>query len=295
MTARQTFDSVLTRFRAPHDRGPWRADLALGSGLTALAVEAALRDVALLRGGGPVQVIGDPSMLARIGIDPRGGRVLGCSFSTRSAEVLDGLAQLRARGQGCDLHGVGPDADLPIPAQDVPHALRHLVFCATVPLLLNSPLPSPIAAAPQVAPFLHDVVLSGRLLLCIGDRDAFRIRLLLSYWLEYLRRPGFRLVFPDLTHDFLWADTRATLAGAAFVLEPPPADLSDHRFRRLVDLLRGAGAPCLVLEPAPTPTPGSHVAQLIAITDDMFRLATACRCDLETTLTFDNWNSPPSR
>ncbi len=286
--ARQTYERVSAGF-VPPNRGLWRADLALGSGLTALAVEAALRDLALLRGGGPVRVIGDPLALDRTVIDAAGGRVLGCSFSARSSEVLDGLARLRARGLACDLHGTGSDADLPIPAGMAARPVQHIAFCATVPALVGTRLPSPMTVAPAVAPFLRSVAGSGRVPLFVGDEDGFRMRLLLSYWLEYMQRPGFRLVYPDFTHNFLWAGARTRMAGYAYVLEPPTEDLSDHRFRRLVGLLHEAGAPVLVLPSEPTRAAGDHVGLLLAVTDEMRALATECGHDLQTELTFDCW------
>lgn len=287
--ALQTCLRLAAGYVPPPGREPWRADLALASGLTAMAVEAALRDVALRRFAPQGRVLRDPLELDRTVIDPAEGRVLVCSFSGRSSEALDGLARLRFRGIRCDLHGAGPGADLPIPPDAAERPVLHAAFCATVPTLVGTPLAPSAVTAPTVGPFLADAAASGLVPLFVSDRDGFLSRALLSHWLEYIQQPGFRLVYPDFTHDFLWAGARSRLAGYAFVLERPAEDLSDGRFAQLCGLLREACVPHLVLEAGRPRSPGDHIGLLLAIADEMLALALSLGRDLQTELTFDSW------
>jgi hypothetical protein len=285
----QTYRRVADCFVVPTERGPWRADLALGSGLTAIAVEAALRDVALWRGAEAGRVVADPTLLAAITLDPTSGRVLACSYSTRSSEVVDGIARLRSRGIPCDLHGAGPDADLPLSATWVDRPVRHAAFCATIPALLGAPFAARPADAAAAAAFLGKQDADGLVPLFVSQRHGFRARVLLSYWLEYMQRPGFGLIYPDFTHDFLWVGARRRMAGYAFVLEPPTEELSDHRFRSVCALLRATGTPHLVLDAEPMLQPGDHIGYVLAAADEVLAVAESRGRDLQTELTFASW------
>lgn len=289
----QTYRDVADRFTVAAEHGPWRADVALGSGLTAIAVEAALRDVALCRDAAPGRVVTDPSQLDGIALDPAAGRVLACSFSGRSSEVIDGMARLRARGIRCDLHGGDGAADLPLPACRMRHAVRHAAFCATLPILLQAPV-TPNRPCIAAAEFLGAADAAGLVPLFVAPRHGFRARVLLSYWLEYMQRPGFSLVYPDFTHDFMWAGARRRMAGYAFVLEQPEEDLSDRRFDNLRRLLRAAGAPQLLLEAGLARRPGDHIGYVLAAADAILAVAVARGRDLRTELTFQNWQEAAS-
>jgi hypothetical protein len=284
----QTYQHVADRFSVPADRGSWRADLALGSGLTAIAVEAVLRDVALCRNAPPGRVVSDPALLDSITLDPAGGRILGCSFSACLSEVIDGIAKLRARGIPCDLHGAADHADLPLPAIHVEKPVRHAAFCATLPALLGARL-SPRPPDLTVAAFLAKVDTANLLPLFIAPGHGFRARVLLSYWLEYMQRPGFHRRYPDFTHDLMWVGARQRMAGYAFVLEHPTEELSDHRFHKLCTLLQATGTPHVVLHSEQAPQPGDHIGTVLTAADAMLALALSRGRDLQTELTFENW------
>jgi hypothetical protein len=219
-----------------------------------------------------------------------GGRgVLGCSFSGESAEVVDALAVLRANGVSAALHGAGAACDpaLRIAAGLAEPPFRHVAFCATLPLLLGAPGdPRRGATGTPYADFIAGAASTGAIGVFVGAGDGFRARVLASYWIEYLRRPGFVLHFPELTHDFVWALALSRARGFAFVLERPAADLSDRRFARLEALLRALDVPLLVLG-APAPVCGEHVAFLHDAADAFAGVARASGAPLDAEITFE--------
>jgi len=116
---------------------------------------------------------------------------------------------------------------------------------------------------------------------------GFRSRVLLSYWLELLRRPAILLRFPDWTHDFLWAAHRSDDPGFAFVLEQPRMDLSDHRAVKTIACLAGRGYPVHVLPPCDAEESESAVSYLLSAADAFYALAVRNGCDLAVELRLD--------
>lgn len=266
------------------------AELALGSGLTGLAVEAAFRDVALARGRPPGRVLRDPDSIPDEGAGVRlEGPVLCCSFSGRSSEVVDGLAALRGRGVASLLHGAGWDADVRIPSGPVERPFQHIPFCATVPTLTGTPIVPRARDVGKVIGFLEKVAGSDRVAVFAAGAESFRARVLLSYWMEYVHGAGFLIRFPDFTHDLLWVMARSSHASAfAFVLERPRSDLSDRRFAQLGALLDRLGVPTLVLDPEPADQAGCHIGLLLAVAESAHALALSLGRELSSELTFES-------
>lgn len=291
-----TYGRVIAGFPEPEPIAtPWRADLALGSGLTALCVEAALRDVALYRGVVPGRVVTDPAVLSQMAINPSAGRVLGCSFSGGASEVLDGIAWLRLRNFGCDLLSNGIRADVRIPDGLAERPFRSLAFSALVPMLLRTPVPARPVEVPPVVPFLEKAAHLGLAPLFVADETDFPARTLHAFWLEYVHRPGFVLRFPDFTHNFMWASLRSPTPKFAFILQRPRAELSDGRFEKLVGLLREANSPTFVFHPPDVPEEGDHVGLLLGVADAVYSLALSLGCDLADELTFRHWRGAASK
>lgn len=291
-----TYRRVTVDFPVPEPTAtPWRADFALGAGLTALCVEAALRDVAFHRGGAPGRVVTDPGVLGELTINPSAGRVLGCSFSGGASEVLDGIAWLRLRNFGCDLVSNGIGADVRIPDGLAERPFRSLAFSALVPMLLHTPVPARPVEVPPVAPFLKEAAQLGLVPLFVADEADFPARVLHAFWLEYVHRPGFVLRFPDFTHNFMWAAVRSPTPKFAFILQRPRTELSDGRFEKLVGLLREADSPTFVFHPPDVAQEGAHVGLLLGVADAVFGLALALGCDLTTELTFGHWRGAASK
>jgi hypothetical protein len=290
-----TYRRVSAGFPEPELIGAsWRADLALGSGLTALAVEAALRDVASHRGTWPGRVVTDPALLSRMTINSAEGRMLGCSFSGGASEVLDGIAWLRHRGLACDLLSNRIGADLHIPDGLAERPFQSLAFSALVPILLRTPVPARSVEIPPVAPFLQEAARLGLVPLFVADETDFHARTLLAFWLEYVRRPGFLLRFPDFTHNFMWASVRSPSLGFAFVLQRPITELSDRRFEKLHNLLCETGFPTYVFQPPNAPQGGDHVGWLLGVADALYGLALLLGCNMAAELTFEHWRGAAS-
>jgi hypothetical protein len=291
----QTYSRVAEKFevRSTVSDPQWRSDLVLGSGLTALAVEAALRDLSVHNDNSPFWTVRDPAFLDRLNPEPSSGGVLGCSFSGESSEVLDGLKWLRNKGISSGLHSssIASSNQLRIPSELVERPFQHLAFCATIPMLTNSSILPAQIEAPLITPFLKEVAASGKILLIVTGFDDWFGRVVLSYWLEYMHCPGFILHYPQFTHDFLWALTRTYGSGFAFILERPKQDLSDHRFAKLNSLLHDMRVPILQLECFGGLRAGEHVGSLLTITDLMYELAVSEKSDLSREFSFDSWRT----
>jgi len=289
----QTYSRVAERFevRSTVSDLQWRSDLVLGSGLTALAVEAALPDFSTYNNNSPFWTVRDPASLDRINPEPSSSGVLGCSFSGGSSEVLDSLRWLQTKGISTGLHGgsIASSDELRIPSELVKRPFQHLAFCATIPMLTNSFIPPSQIEEPLITPFLKEVAASGKILLIVAGVDDWFGRVVLSYWLEYMHRPGFLLRYPEFTHDFLWTLTRTYGSGFAFILESPKEDLSDHRFAKLNSLLNDMRVPTLQLDSFGGFRAGEHVGLLLTITDLMYGLAVSEGSELLRELSFDSW------
>jgi hypothetical protein len=311
-SAWEVYEGARAAFTPPPGWAPegWRRDLVLASGRTALAVEALLRDLGT---AGPGAVCDPGRLPALLDGDGFTGRphpapgLLGCSFSCGSAEVLDGLAAAGRRGLPTCLIGAGGRGtpDVAVPAAGAPPWLQHVLFAAVLPALLGAPgrgvrdiRCAPGAGPDGAAAFLGEVFAAGLIPVFVAAGDGFRVRALLSYWLEYLHRPGFFVRFPAWTHDLLWALVHAGERRFAFVLEPPAEDLSDRRFERVLDWLTGAGIPFHRLAPfSATPVApaapaalaanGAHVGWLLDGADAVAGLAAAVGADLTAHLGLD--------
>lgn len=287
MNAWETYQRTKKCFQPPTDwrAEDWRNDLVLASGLTAVAAEAVLLDIV----PAGAHVVRDPSALRGQLGDNRLG-VVGCSYSCDSAEVLDGLAIVREAGLRTCLVGGGlrGPADLKIGSSEIDHAFQHIPFCAVLPQLFGQ--------SPQVErrelPF--DLLLFYRMLyernltpLFVGGQNGFSMRALHSYWLEYVNRAAFHVVFPEWTHDLLWAMVRANCTSYGFILESPVRDLSDGRFDRVVDLLEQLQIPYHVLNFGVGQARSSFVEQLLATADGYYQFACELGLDLSTPLRFE--------
>lgn len=286
-----TYGRVRDGFALPRDGRAWRRDVVFATGLTALAAEAALRGLPPRDGAAPV-VLRDAVAAAGVAPDVGGRGVLGCSFSGASAEVVDALALLRANGVPAALHGAAAACDpaLRIAVGLAEPPFRHVAFCATLPVLLDGVAPDPRRAATSTlyTDFVAGAASAGAIGVFVGAGDGFRARVLASYWIEYLRRPGFVLHFPELTHDFVWALALSRARGFAFVLERPAADLSDNRFARLEAFLRALDVPLLLLD-GPALGGGEHVAFLLDAADAFASIARATGAPLDAEVTFETF------
>ena len=270
----------------------WRHDFIPSCGLTKLAVEACLRDAGVV----PVP---SGSIIGRLGADPGGATrgVIGCSCSGRSAEVLDCLEATRSEGLRTCLAGLDPGrCDLVLSEVRVPRSLQHVVIAATLPRLMGreviEPLPKP--AVGQIVQFLAAAYDAGQTPLFVGAEPDFDMRLLQSYWLEFLRRPAFSARHPEWTHDLLWAIHRSTAPPVAIIFHPPRVDLSDGRARSVVEWLCRQKLPHLLLSEGPREV-SRHVERLLAYAEAFADLAMARGLDLDGELQFrPREGHPPS-
>jgi hypothetical protein len=280
VNAQEVFNRTLGNFAVPAgwDSSRWRPDLFIASGLTALAVEATLFDL-----GCSACIITDPTRLDALGNDGRG--VLGCSFSARSAEVLDGLDRLRQRGFTTCLLSAAASADIRLTTEVSLRPLQHIAYCAALPRLfaqrtVGGGCDSMLSAC--VLDFLRDAYSARLTPIFVGCGDGFASRLLCGYWLEFLRRPAFLQHHPEWTHDFFWSMVR-TGKRFALIVEQPVHDLTDNRFKHTCGWLAEQRLPFLVLQPFG----GSRAGQLMGAADGFLTLAYQFGIDLSTELEFD--------
>lgn len=135
--------------------------------------------------------------------------------------------------------------------------------------------------------FLNETYQHDRTPIFVACGDGFRARVLLSYWLEVLHRPGFLLRFPDWTHDFLWALHRSADARFTFVLEQPRIDLTDDRAAKTIECLTKRAYPLHVLPSSGADAVASHVSYLLSAADAFYALAVRKGYDLPGELQFD--------
>ena len=246
MSPHQVFRDASEAFTIPPNWSPerWRGRPVVACGLTALAVEMALRDV----GEKHPLVARDPAMIEITLGEPlssKTGGVIGCSFGGRSPEVLVGLMYATFRGlPTCSITRTEPgnsppDVALPEPAPAT--HLGHIVFAAAIPILFGKPICLPAAVAlpdPATLASLTDIFERGLIPIFTGIGHCLRARMLQAYWMEYLGRPAFTARYPDWTHDLLWAlersrDTRFALVTEAPINDAPELDLQDRRLERV--------------------------------------------------------------
>ncbi|GEM_PF-4259139 len=286
MKSREIYEAVRNAFQLPPgwDSGAWRHDVILASGLTALAAEATLLDAV----GSTSCVLRDPMVLKNYLRQKRKG-IIGCSFSCRTAEVLDGLALARAHGLETCLVGarLTREPDVPLPCIEMPLPLRHVAFCAVLPHLLGRR--SSVNSVPPNARlfrFLKAVLLADLVPLFASSGRGFHVSCLVAYWLEFLRRPAFQIEFPRWTHDLLWTVASRCRENFAYILEAPVSDLSDGRFRQVVNLMDRTKAKYLVLENTEAGCAGGHVGNLLMYADGYYDIACEVGLDLCTELRF---------
>jgi len=289
--AYDVYSGMSDAFAAPigWDYAQWRSDLLLACGLTALAVESALLDI----GHTQLKVLRDPRQL-KVHLGASSFGILGCSYSGRAAEVLDGLAAVRAAGLKAALvsnnRAVNPEIVLPDLRQ--PRALQHIAFTVVIQRLLHSECPPKIANLDDDLPsFLETVFHAEAIPIFVTANGGFQCRALLAYWLEFLHRPGFAAQFPDWTHDLLWAATRPPRMPLAFLLEEPLVPLSNDRFANVLTWVREVGYLHLVLPSQSLESGGQHVGFLLACATMYHGLATRLGVDIETELQFHTWGS----
>lgn len=301
VSAYTIFRRACDEFTIPPTWSPdrWRRSPVFACGLTALAVEAALRDQGAIH---PV-VLRDPEMLDPYldGTRPDHARgVLGCSFGGRSPEVVAGLARAERCGvPTCRISRAMPGADilpdvvLPEPAP--PAHLGHIVFAAVIPLLFSKPISLPVAPPvpnPTLLSSLADIFQRGLLPVFIGAGHCLRARLLRSYWIEFLGRPAFTARYPDWTHDLLWALERSRDMRLALIIEPPTRDLPDHRYERMLGWATERNLTHCVLQGGDD---GTALHTLLAAADLMIRLAGVLGIAQTAELIFDESGKVVSR
>jgi len=123
-----------------------------------------------------LKVLRDPRQL-KVHLGASSFGILGCSYSGRAAEVLDGLAAVRAAGLEAALvsnnRAVNPEIVLPDLRQ--PRALQHIAFTVVIQRLLHSECPPKIANLDDDLPSM-----SGTARLLVRVPTSARIRSAIS-------------------------------------------------------------------------------------------------------------------
>lgn len=278
---RTVWQDTASRFPVPARWSPheWRDALVIGCGLSALSARATLAGAKRSR-----NVYRDPDRI-RPQLRNGGSRLIGVSLSGTSAEVVAALRLAREAGRPHVMLTAAPDTDdaISLPDLDCPRALRHLAICAALARLMGvATTVGAVRICASLAPVLDECMSRGLTPIIVAPRGSFDAVVLTAYWREFLHRPATRLVYPDWTHDYLWAFARAPIAQSCFVAMPPRHDLPDDRFTRVVAWLRRAGHHVHVLDAPPRPM--QHVQRLADLAATFYAAAVRAGCDLETEL-----------
>jgi hypothetical protein len=278
---RTVWRETASRFAVPARWSPheWCDALVVGCGLSALSARATLAGSTRSR-----NVYRDPHRI-RPHLRAAGSRLIGVSISGSSAEVVAALGVARDVGRPHVMLTAAPDVDdaILLPDLDCPRALRHLAICAALARLMGvATTVNDVRICASLAPVLDECMDLGLTPIIVAPRGSFDAIVLTAYWREFLHRPATRLVYPDWTHDYLWAFARAPVAQSCFVAIPPRHDLPDDRFTRVVDWLRQAGQHVYVVDGPPRPT--NHVQRLGDLAATFYAAAVQAGCDLETEL-----------
>ena len=289
--ALDAYNAVHKSFAAPEDwnSSAWSPRLIIATGLTGLAVEAVMHDLALP----DFRVARDPVELASQSASGLKG-ILGCSYSGRSAEVRDSLSYAKSRGESSALVSVEDDtAEVVIPFVPIPIAFRHLCFCAVLPVLLGQEVAIDTGASKlplSLLKFLTSIRSTEITPIFVGCEGAeFRSRVLQAHYLEILHKPAFYVKYPQWTHDLMWAITRTPGANFAFVFEPPSFSLSDNRFEEVLSWTEQVGLPYFVLPSLKIEPGGQHISVLISSASAYYSLALEEGIDTVTELQFNTW------
>lgn len=240
-----TLDQSIQKFAADYDY--YISSLAhkdhsfLACGSTALGIEIAIKDLDL------------GQTLRNTLLKSTSQPVVAISFSGNSTEVTDAIANKLVTDYVYVCSKPQPEIkhSIVVDTTGIPNRILPLLaYKLTALFATGEPLLKSLKTLDNPTTLKEDSELCSALQTCFSknlipvfcaQEGAILNKILCTQYMEFFKRPGIFLNYPQYTHDFLWSINDENAASFCFFYILPFAIYSDNRFEKTIDHLNKLG------------------------------------------------------